>query len=100
MNLKIHSINPLSEPWLKLRGCELTSPEDAEYMLKFVRQNKNKLHNKPDEVYLLTCSHCQLVCGPTIKERKEAYKSVIEAGVIYDPDKVVKAPHLKKSSER
>jgi epoxyqueuosine reductase len=60
-------------------------PEDAEYMLKFVRCIVEKLHNKPTERYLLTCSHCQLVCGPTMKDKKDAYKSVIDAGVIYKP---------------
>ncbi len=64
-----------------------SDPEDAEYMLKFVRQNVYKLHNKPLETYLLTCSHCQLVCGPTMRDKKEAYKSVIDAGVIYKPKK-------------
>ncbi|MHA1527005.1 MAG: hypothetical protein ACTSQD_08230 [Promethearchaeota archaeon] len=62
-----------------------SDPEDADYILKFVRQNVYKVHNKPLETYLLTCSHCQLVCGPTMKDKKEAYKSIIDAGVIYKP---------------
>lgn len=60
-------------------------PEDSAYMLKFIRQVVDKLHNKPLDVYLLTCSQCQLVCGPTMKDKKEAYKSIIDAGVIYKP---------------
>ncbi|MHA1257232.1 MAG: hypothetical protein ACTSPS_16705 [Promethearchaeota archaeon] len=62
-------------------------PEDAKYMLKYARQIVDKLHNKPLDVYLLTCSQCQLVCGPTMKDKKEAYKSIIDAGVIYKPKK-------------
>ncbi len=62
-------------------------PEDAKYMLKYARQIVDKVHNKPLDVYLLTCSQCQLVCGPTMKDKKEAYKSVIDAGVIYKPKK-------------
>ncbi len=64
-----------------------SDPEDAKYMLKFVRQIVNKLHNKPLDTYLLTCSQCQLVCGPTMKDKKEAYKAIIDAGVIYKPKK-------------
>ena len=64
-----------------------SDPEDAEYALKFARQIVNKLHNKPLDTYLLTCSQCQLVCGPTMKDKKEAYKSIIDAGVIYKPKK-------------
>jgi len=60
-------------------------PEDAEHMLKFVRGMIEGLHNQPLDVYFLTCSHCQLVCGPTMKDKKEGYKSVIDAGVIYKP---------------
>ncbi len=63
----------------------LLSPdlEKANHMIKFIRCIVEKLHNKPLERYLLTCSHCQLVCGPTMKDKKEAYKSIIDAGVIY-----------------
>ena len=60
-------------------------PEDAEHTLKFARHNVHKLHNKPLDEYRLSCSQCQLVCGPTMKDKKEAYKSIIEAGVIWKP---------------
>ena len=33
MSLKIHNINPMSTPWLRLHGCEITSPEDADFII-------------------------------------------------------------------
>jgi len=56
--------------------------DEAENMLKFIRYNYLGLHNKPLDQYLLSCSLCQLVCGPTMEDRKESYQLLVNAGCI------------------
>ena len=51
MNLKIHNINPLSTPWLKLHGCEIASPEAADFIIyeqltDHVADEVNNIKNK------------------------------------------------------
>ena len=40
------------------------------------------LHNKPKEDYIPTCACCQIICGPTMKDKKESYKLLINSGCI------------------
>lgn len=56
--------------------------EEAENMLKFVKYNYLGLHNKPLEEYLISCSFCQLICGPTMEDKKESYNFLINSGCL------------------
>jgi len=56
--------------------------DEAENMLRFIRYNYLGLHNKPLDEYLISCSLCQLVCGPTMEDRKESYSLLINAGCV------------------
>ena len=54
----------------------------AKHLLKQNKAIRDGLYNKPKGIYVPTCACCQLVCGPTIKDKKESYKLLINGGTI------------------
>ena len=41
-------------------------------------------NDKPSEDFRPNCGFCQLVCGPSMKDKKESYKLIIESGCVND----------------
>ena len=58
----------------------------AENILKLTRQILVGLHNKPKEDYIPTCANCQIICGPTMKDKKESYDLLKNSGCIENGD--------------
>ncbi|MFX1337368.1 MAG: hypothetical protein ACFFDK_02020 [Promethearchaeota archaeon] len=54
----------------------------AENVLKMVRTILYGLHNKPKEDYIPTCGNCQIVCGPTMEDKKKSYNLLKNSGCI------------------
>jgi epoxyqueuosine reductase QueG len=67
----------------------------AKHMLVQVKSMHYGLHNKPKGQYVPTCACCQLICGPTIQERKKSYKLLKDGGCVelggkWDPEYCLK----------
>jgi hypothetical protein len=67
----------------------------AKHLLVQAKAIRDGLHNKPKGMYVPTCASCQLVCGPTMKDKKESYKLLknggcIELGGKWDPEYCLK----------
>jgi epoxyqueuosine reductase QueG len=58
----------------------------AENVLKLTRAIIYGLHNKPKEDYIPTCANCQIICGPTMEDKKKSYKLLINSGCIEKGD--------------
>jgi epoxyqueuosine reductase QueG len=54
----------------------------AENVLKLTRTIIRGLHNKPKEDYIPTCGNCQIVCGPTMEDKKKSYNLLKNSGCI------------------
>ena len=67
----------------------------AKHLLVQMKAIRDGLHNKPKGMYVPTCACCQLVCGPTMKDKKESYNLLknggcIELGGKWDPEYCLK----------
>lgn len=67
----------------------------AKHLLVQMKAIRDGLHNKPKGKYVPTCACCQLVCGPTMQDKKESYKLLknggcIELGGKWDPEYCLK----------
>ncbi|MHA1256052.1 MAG: hypothetical protein ACTSPS_10695 [Promethearchaeota archaeon] len=67
----------------------------AKHLLVQIKAIRDGLHNKPKGMYVPTCACCQLVCGPTMKDKKESYNLLknggcIELGGKWDPEYCLK----------
>jgi len=58
----------------------------AENILKLMRTILVGLHNKPKEDYIPTCGNCQIICGPTMEDKKQSYNLLKNSGCIEDGD--------------
>ncbi|MBY8986779.1 MAG: epoxyqueuosine reductase [Candidatus Lokiarchaeota archaeon] len=56
--------------------------EQAENVLRLIENTFLGRNDKPAEDFRPTCGFCQLVCGPTMQNKKESYKSIINSGCI------------------
>ena len=56
--------------------------KEAENVFRLVENTFLSRENKPAEDFRPSCGFCQLVCGPTIKDKKESYDLIIKSGVI------------------
>lgn len=56
--------------------------EQAENVLRLVENTFLGRNNKPAEDFRSTCGFCQLVCGPTMQDKKESYKLIVKSGCI------------------
>jgi len=56
--------------------------EQAENVLRLVENTFLGRNNKPAEDFRPTCGFCQLVCGPTMQNKKESYKLIVSSGSI------------------
>ncbi len=67
----------------------------AKHLLVQMKATRDGLHNKPKGMYIPTCACCQLVCAPTMKDKKESYKLLKDGGCIelggkWDPEYCLK----------
>ncbi len=58
----------------------------AENVLKMIRTIFYGLQNKPKEDYIPTCGNCQIICGPTMKDKKKSYSLLKNSGCIEGGD--------------
>jgi len=58
----------------------------AENVLKMIRTILYGLHNKPKEDYIPTCANCQIICGPTMEDKKKSYDLLKNSGCIEGGD--------------
>ncbi|TFG13376.1 MAG: epoxyqueuosine reductase [Promethearchaeota archaeon] len=58
----------------------------AENVLKLTRTILYGLHNKPKEDYIPTCGNCQIICGPTMQDKKKSYELLKNSGCIEGGD--------------
>ncbi|MHA1803232.1 MAG: hypothetical protein ACTSU4_01725 [Promethearchaeota archaeon] len=58
----------------------------AQNVLKLNRTILVGLHNKPKEDWIPTCANCQIICGPTMQEKKKSLNLLINGGNIEDGD--------------
>jgi epoxyqueuosine reductase QueG len=56
--------------------------DEAENIFRLVSNSFLGRNDKPSEEFKPSCGFCQLVCGPTIQNKKESYKSITESGCI------------------
>ena len=56
--------------------------KEAENVLRLVENTFLGRNDKPAEDFRPSCGFCQLVCGPTIEEKKRSYKSILNSGKI------------------
>ena len=56
--------------------------KEAENVFRLIENTFLSRVNKPAEDFRPTCGFCQLVCGPTIKDKKESYKSIVQSGTV------------------
>jgi hypothetical protein len=54
----------------------------AENFLKIVRTILYGLNNKSKEDYIPTCGNCQIICGPTMEDKKKSYNLLVNGGCI------------------
>jgi epoxyqueuosine reductase QueG len=53
--------------------------KQAENVFRLIENTFLGRENKPAEEFRPTCGFCQLVCGPTIKDKKESYYSILKS---------------------
>jgi len=58
----------------------------AQNVLKLNRTIRLGLHNKPEEDWIPTCGNCQIICGPTLKDKKDSYNLLKNSGNIEKGD--------------
>ncbi|TFG00480.1 MAG: epoxyqueuosine reductase [Promethearchaeota archaeon] len=56
--------------------------KEAENVLRLVENTFLGRNDKPPEDFRPSCGFCQLVCGPTMQDKKESYKLIIESGCV------------------
>jgi hypothetical protein len=56
--------------------------KEAENVLRLVENTFLGRNDKPAEDFRPTCGFCQLVCGPTLKDKKESYDSIVNSRCI------------------
>jgi len=56
--------------------------KEAENVLRLIENTFLGRNDKSTEEFRPSCGFCQLVCGPTIKEKKESYNSIVNSGCI------------------
>ena len=56
--------------------------KEAENVLRLVENSFLGRNDKPAEDFRPTCGFCQLVCGPTLKDKKESYDSIVNSRCI------------------
>jgi len=66
---------------------------EAENVLRLVENTYLGRNDKPAEDFRPSCGFCQLVCGPTIQDKKENYKAIVNSGCISDSN------HFKTSEK-
>ena len=54
--------------------------EEAENVLRLVENTFLSRNDKPAEDFRQSCGFCQLVCGPTMKDKKESYALIVGSG--------------------
>ena len=56
--------------------------EEAVNVIRLIENSYLGRSNKPAEDFRPSCGFCQLVCGPTIQNKKESYKAIVESGCV------------------
>ena len=56
--------------------------KEAENVLRLIENTFLGRNDKPAEDFRPTCVFCQLVCGPTLKDKKESYDFIVNSGCI------------------
>ncbi|TFF94737.1 MAG: hypothetical protein EU544_04100 [Promethearchaeota archaeon] len=56
--------------------------KEAENVLRLVENTYLGRNDKPAEDFRQTCGFCQLVCGPTMKDKKESYRLLMQSGCV------------------
>ncbi len=56
--------------------------EQAENVLRLIENTFLGRNDKPAEDFRPSCGFCQLVCGPTMQNKKESYKLIVNSGCI------------------
>ncbi len=56
--------------------------KEAENVLRLIENTFLGRNDKPAEDFRPTCGFCQLVCGPTLKDKKESYDSIVNSRCI------------------
>lgn len=56
--------------------------EQAENVLRLIENSLLGRNDKPAENFRPSCGFCQLVCGPTMQNKKDSYKSIVNSGCI------------------
>ncbi|MHA1883486.1 MAG: hypothetical protein ACXAAI_03050 [Promethearchaeota archaeon] len=54
--------------------------KEAENVLRLIENTFLGRNDKPAEDFRPTCGFCQLVCGPTLKDKKESYNLIVNSG--------------------
>lgn len=55
---------------------------EAENVIRLIENSYLGRNDKPVEDFRPSCGFCQLVCGPTMQDKKESYKAIVESGCI------------------
>lgn len=56
--------------------------KEAENVLRLIENTFLSRNNKPAEEFRPSCGFCQLVCGPTLQDKKESYKLIVNSSSI------------------
>jgi epoxyqueuosine reductase len=56
--------------------------KEAENVLRLVENTFLSRKDKPAEDFRPSCGFCQLVCGPTLQNKKESYEAIVNSGCI------------------
>ncbi|MBD3212850.1 MAG: hypothetical protein GF311_09600 [Candidatus Lokiarchaeota archaeon] len=56
--------------------------KEAENVYRLVENTYLGRNNKPAEDFRPSCGFCQLVCGPTMQDKKEAYNLIVNSGSV------------------
>jgi hypothetical protein len=58
--------------------------KEAENVLRLVENTMLSRRDKPAEDFRPSCGFCQLVCGPSMRNKKESYKALVKSGCFED----------------
>jgi epoxyqueuosine reductase QueG len=56
--------------------------DEAENVIRLIENSYLGRNDKPTEDFRPSCGFCQLVCGPTLKDKKESYDSIVNSGFV------------------
>ena len=58
--------------------------KEAENVLRLVENTVLSRRDKPAEDFRPSCGFCQIVCGPTMQNKKESYEAIVKSGCAED----------------